>query len=324
VKKSSSKLVPYEQELQILREQGTSFREIAAVLQQKHGLSVSHNAVVSFLKTRERAQQKATLFYEGLPEDIFRSLIQQITALWTYDSTAIEGNTLTLGETIKVLELGLTISGKSLKDHEEVYGHAKAIELLYELIHQEKIHSDDLFNLHRCVMQKSAIDSLRPIGTWKRDYNGTTGLRDGKPVYMEYATPSDTPKLMARWIKEFNRKLTTANTRTKAINVYAWAHLSFVRIHPFFDGNGRIARLIANLPLLRCGQPPLLIAMDRRVEYIDLLWTYETAIGQITAGDQLLPRHETISRFKKMLNEEWKETFELVEKAQQQAQQRRE
>jgi len=154
-------------------------------------------------------------------------------------------------------------------------------------------------------------------------HNGTTGLRDGKPVYMEYATPSDTPKLMARWLKEFNRKLTTADTLTKAINVYAWTHLSFVRIHPFFDGNGRVARLIANLPLLRCGQPPLLIAMDRRVEYIDLLWTYENAVGQIKAGNPLLPPHEAISRFKGMLKEEWKETFELVETAQQQAQRRK-
>lgn len=323
MKESPSKLATYEKEIRALREQGTSFRRIAAVLQQKHGLPVSHNAVVSFLKNRERARQKPTLFYEGLPEDIFSSLIKQITALWTYDSTAIEGNTLTLGETIKVLELGLTISGKPLKDHEEVYGHAKAIELLYELIHKEKIEADDLFNLHRCVMQKSAIDSLRPVGGWKRAYNGTTGIRAGRPVYMEYASPDDTPKLMSRWIKEFNRKLTTADTKTKAINVYAWAHLSFVRIHPFFDGNGRVARLLANLPLLRCGQPPLLIAMSRRTEYIDLLWTYENAVGQIHAGERLLPPHESVAAFRQILREEWKETFDLVEKARKQAERRK-
>ena len=290
---------------------------------QEHDLSISHNAVVSFLKNRERSRQKPTFFYEGLPEDIRSSLLKQVAALWTYDSTAIEGNSLSLSEAINVLELGLTISGKPLKDHEEVYGHAKAIDLIYELIKKDKIQSDDLFNLHRCVMQKSAIDSLKPIGNWKRDYNGTTGLRDGKPVYMEYASPFDTPQLMARWIKELNRKLTSADTLTKAINVYAWTHLSFVRIHPFFDGNGRVARLIANLPLLRCGQPPLLIAMERRVEYIDLLWNYENAVGQIKAGDPLLPSHEAVSTFKKMLREEWWETFNLVEKSQKQAEQRK-
>jgi Fic family protein len=324
MKKSTSKLLPFEKEIRLLREKGASFRDIAEHLNGQHGLSISYNAVFSFLKIRNRASQTPSLFYDGLPEDIRNSLLKQLTALWTYDSTAIEGNTLTLGETIKVLDLGLTISGKSLKDHEEVYGHAKAIDLIYELMNQEKLTAEDLFNLHRCVMQKSAIDSLRPIGDWKRDYNGTTGLRDGKPVYMEYASPSHTPKLMTRWIKEFNRKLTTADTPTKAINVYAWAHLSFVRIHPFFDGNGRVARLIANLPLLRCGQPPLLISLEQRAAYIDCLWSYQNNVGQITANDSLLPPDPTILPFKQMLRTEWTDSIQLIEQAHQQAEARNE
>jgi Fic family protein len=319
VKKSLSKLAPYEDEIRNLREQSVGFRDIAAILGKKYGLSISHNAVYSFLKNRDRVTKKPVLFYEGLPEDILSSLLKQISALWTHDSTAIEGNTLTLGETGKVLELGLTISGKSLKDHEEVYGHAKAIDLIYELMKKDNIDTEDLFNLHRCVMQKSSIDNMRPIGNWKREFNGTTGVRDGKPVYMEYASPADTPKLMTRWIKEFNRKQNTANSHVKAINVYSWAHLSFVRIHPFFDGNGRIARLIANLPLLRCGQAPILISISRRAEYIDMLWEYQNAVGKISTTDRLLPPHKAISRFKKMLRSEWRETIEIVEVAHKQA-----
>ena len=218
-----------------------------------------------------------------------------------------------------MLELGLTISGKPLKDHEEVYGHAKAIDLIYELIEKERIHTEDLFDLHRCVMQKSAIDSMKPVGAWKRDYNGVTGMRDGKPVYMEYASPSDTPGLMSRWIREFNRKLRTASSAVKAINVYAWAHLSFVRVHPFFDGNGRVARLIANLPLLRGGHPPLLVSAERRAEYIDILWEYQNAVGLITAGQRLLTPHSTISKFKGLLREEWRETLRTVEQAREEA-----
>ena len=316
--KSSSKLAPFEKEIRELREQGHSLRAVAEILHQRHALSASYNAIFSFLKTPD----KPALFYDGLPGDIRESLLKQITALWTYDSTAIEGNTLTLGETIKVLELGLTISGKPLKDHEEVYGHAKAIELIYELMNKERIQTEDLFNLHRCVMQKSAIDSLRPIGNWKQEHNGTTGLRDGKPTYMEYATPTDTPKLMTRWLKEFNRKLDNATSPVKAVNVYSWAHLSFVRIHPFFDGNGRIARLIANLPLLRCGQPPLMISMERRAEYIDLLWSYQNAVGQLKKEDQLLPPHPAVTNFKQLLKEEWRDSIDLVNTAKQQAEER--
>lgn len=315
MKGPSSKLTPFDAQIRKLQKQGVSLRKIAEILNQEHGINVTYNAVFSFLKTRDKAKQQLGLFYENLPEDIRESLIKQFTALWTYDSTGIEGNTLTLGETVKVLELGLTISGKPLKDHEEAYGHAKAVELIYKLIEQEKITAENLFDLHRCVMQKSPIDSLRPIGDWKRDYNGTTGVKDEKPVYMEYASPSDTPKLMTRWIKEFNRKLNSSSSPVKAINVYTWAHLSFVRIHPFFDGNGRIARLIANLPLLKCGWPPLLISLERRAEYIDLLWSYENAVGIIKRDDPFLPQHPAITSFKTLLREEWNESLQLVEEA---------
>jgi len=322
MKHSSSILAAFEDDIRALRKQGVSLRKIAALLHHDHGVRISASAIFSFLKTRDKAKQEPHLFYENLPPDLQDALIRQLTALWTYDSTAIEGNTLTLGETIKVLEMGLTISGKPLKDHEEVYGHAKAVELIYNLIQHDKIVTEDLFNLHRCVMQKSPIDALRPIGNWKSDYNGTTGVRDGKPFYMEYARPDDTPKLMTRWIKEFNRKLLTASSPVKAMNVYAWAHLSFVRIHPFFDGNGRIARLIANLPLLKCGWPPLLISLERRAEYIDLLWNYENAVGVIRPKDPFLPQDRSLAAFKKLLREEWRESLRLVETTRQQASQR--
>ncbi len=315
MKSFSSSLTRFETQIRELRKQGVPFREIAETLNREHGLSVTYNAVFSFLKTRDKTAPRAALFYEKFPADVRESLIKQFTALWTHESTAIEGNTLTLGETVKVLELGLTISGKSLKDHEEVYGHAKAVELIYDLLKKDKVTADDLFNLHRCVMQKSAIDSLRPVGDWKRDYNGTTGVRDGKPVYMEYAKPDDTPVLMTRWIREFNRKLNTATSPAKAINAYAWTHLSFVRIHPFFDGNGRVARLIANLPLLKGGIPPLLISPQRRAEYIDLLWNYQNAVGVIQRDDRLLPPHPAIPAFKSFLREEWKESLRLIEEA---------
>jgi Fic family protein len=319
MKGSLSILTPFEIQIRDLRKQGVPLRKIAELLNREHGLTVTYNAVFSFLKTREKGSQRPALFYANLPDDIRDSLIKQFTALWTFDSTGIEGNTLTLGETVKVLELGLTISGKPLKDHEEAYGHAKAVDLIYDLIQKEKISAEDLFNLHRCVMQKSPIDSLRPIGNWKRDYNGTTGVRNGKPVYMEYAHPDDTPKLMTRWTKEFNRKLQSASSPAKAINVYAWAHLSFVRIHPFFDGNGRIARLIANLPLLKCGWPPLLISLARRAEYIDLLWSYENAVGVINAADPLLPLNPVLALFKTLLREEWRESLRLIEAARKQS-----
>jgi len=315
MKKSKSIIAKYESEVRQWKSDGMSYRSIAKALSDKYNIKVSHTSVVSFLNVRDRNPTHSFPYFIDLPKDIQESLLQQFIVLWTHDSTAIEGNTLTLGETSKVLEYGLTINGKPLREHEEVYGHAKAIELILDLLKKDKIYDEDLFNLHRCVMQKTAIDSLRPVGDWKKDFNGTTGVLNGEMHYMQYASPIETPKLMTRWLKEFNRKLNSANTKAKAINVYAWCHLSFVRIHPFFDGNGRIARLIANLPLLKCGLPPILISPDKKAEYIDILWNYENAVGQITTDDRLLESDESITEFKQLIKKEWEESYKLIKKA---------
>ncbi|MEN8255601.1 MAG: Fic family protein [Verrucomicrobiota bacterium] len=317
-----SKLASYEEEIRSLLQAGTSYRRIAAQLNERYQLGITHNAVFSFMKTRMEKRPAHKQFYDGFPHDIRESLMQQVAALWTHESTAIEGNTLTLGETLMVMEHGLTISGKPLQDHQEVYGHARAIDLINEMVQVDSITESDLFDLHKAVMDKSAIDYLRPIGGWKREENGTTGMKDGKMVYMEYASPSDTPHLMERWLVEFNKRLNAANTAKRAIETYAWAHLSFVRVHPFFDGNGRMARLLANLPVLRGGLPPIVIDVADRAHYIDLLWTYATHIGTIRRNSAFVPKHENIAKFKKLLQNNWSETIDLVETARKQQKKR--
>lgn len=310
-----SKLREYEDELFSLLDQGMSYRQVATALNHRHALAITHNAVFSFVKTRRPGRPGRRLFYEGLSRDIRDALVKQIAAVWTHDSTAIEGNTLTLGETVKVLELGLTISGKSLREHQEVYGHARAIELIYRMIRNPSVTEEDLFDLHRAVMDKSPMDILNPVGGWKQDFNGTTGVVGGKSVYMEYASPAEVPHLMRRWLRDFNRTLDGVRKPAEALALYTRAHMSFVRIHPFFDGNGRMARLIANLPVVRGGYPPLVIPRERRSEYIDLLWEYQNAVGRIQRGSQLLPRHPVIERFRTLIHENWKQTVELVEEA---------
>ncbi len=307
-----STLLPFEDELFALLQSGKSYRQIAQELNRQHGLTVTHNAVFSFARTRRTGHGGRPLFHEGLSPDIREQLIKQTTAVWTHDSTAIEGNSLTLGETAKVLELGLTINGKPLRDHQEVYGHARAIDLVYRMIRQMRIDKDDLFALHCAVMDKSAMDVQKPVGDWKQDFNGTTGVANGKSVYMEYASPLDVPPLMDRWLKAFNKTLDGAGGPEKVVDRYVWAHLSFVRIHPFFDGNGRVARLIANLPVLRGGYPPIVLPLQRRSDYIDLLWEYQNAVGKVQRDSRLVPPHPAIDRFKSLLNAEWRHTVTLV------------
>ncbi len=310
-----SKLAPHEEEIRSLLQEGTSYRRIAAQLNEQYSLALSHNAVFSFMKTRLKKKPAHKQFHDGLPRDIRESLLKQVAAVWTHESTAIEGNTLTLGETLLVLEHGLTISGKPLREHQEVYGHARAIDLINEMVQANSIAEDDLFDLHKAVMDNSALDYLRPIGNWKREENGTTGMKDGKVIYMEYASPSDTPPLMSRWLMEFNQRLDGASTAKQAIEIYAWTHLSFVRVHPFFDGNGRMARLLANLPVLRGGFPPIVIDVANRAHYIELLWAYAIHLGTIKRDSEFVPKHRIVDQFEELLKSNWNETLEMVKAA---------
>lgn len=90
-------------------------------------------------------------------------------------------------------------------------------------------------------------------------------------------------------------------------------HAAFVRIHPFWDGNGRMARLLANIPVLKAGLPPIIIPKERRREYIKALSIYHLAVGTIKARDELLPAIEQLDEFKRFCQEYWSESMRLVE-----------
>jgi Fic family protein len=181
-------------------------------------------------------------FLKDLDSDIRDALLVQLRNLWTHASTAIEGNTLTLGETAFVLEEGLTISGKSLKDHQEVVGHASAIDLVYGLIRRESpLTENDLFDLHKVVQTEQVIDVYKPLGAWKVEPNSTVIVSGNDQIIFEYASPKDVPGLMQRWLGLFQDACREKGmNREDALAAYVQIHVSFVRIHPFWDGNGRM------------------------------------------------------------------------------------
>lgn len=256
--------------------------------------------------------------FDQLDNDLKIALKSQLRNLWTYDSTGIEGNTLTLGETKFVIEEGLTVSGKPLKDHNEVIGHANAIELIYALYAKNSITESDLFELHKATMYGCALDIYKPVGAWKREINGTVVVDENKQKYVEYSPPEQVPALMNRWLTEANRRLSQEiHTSEQAIDIYCWLHTSFVRIHPFFDGNGRIARLIANVPIISAGFPPLVISREHRFQYIDLLGKYTLENKTACLSDQeLLPDTRWMIEFKKFLKLEWRQSLEILENIQ--------
>ncbi len=242
----------------------------------------------------------------------------QIRNLWTHASTAIEGNSLTLGETAFVLEEGLTVAGKPLRDHEEVVGYARAIDLIYQILQEGgNLTEEALFALHRAVQTEAVFDVYKPIGKWKNQPNSTAAVVNGRQVIFEYALPVDVPELMGRWFNLFNELEDSIKPQdwNQALEAYVCLHVSFVRIHPFFDGNGRLARLVANIPVLKAGLPPLIIPREQRQQYIEALSHYHYEVGQVKAGDELLPQKEKLLHFTDFCRQAWHATRELVEAA---------
>ena len=255
---------------------------------------------------------------ENLDPDLRKALMAQLRNLWTHASTGIEGNSLTLGETAFVLEEGLTVSGKPLRDHEEVVGHARAIDLICQILNEgESLTEKALFDLHRAVQTEAVFDVYKPIGKWKNQPNSTAAVVNGRQVIFEYALPGDVPELMGRWFNLFHEleDAVPPQNWNQALDAYVHLHVSFVRIHPFFDGNGRLARLVANVPVLKAGLPPLIIPREQRQQYIETLSNYHYAVGQIRAGDDLLPQKEKLKPFTDLCRQAWDAARELVEAA---------
>ena len=193
----------------------------------------------------------------------------------TYTSNALEGNTLTAGETALVLEKGITISGKPLKDHLEAIDHARALDWVLEIAAQRDtpITEADIRNLHHLVVAKSKPDIAGRYADRARYVNTNAGVH-------HFPAPVEIPALM----EAFCRWLGAArNTPEAAFR----AHGDLVRIHPFNDGNGRTARLLMNLVLSRASYPPVAIRPEDRPAYIAALEIAEQGGGH-AAFDSLL------------------------------------
>jgi Fic family protein len=191
-----------------------------------------------------------------LPAAVLQRLDEWYDVELAFTSNAIEGNTLTRQETAIVLEKGITVRGKPLRDHMEALDHREAWHYVRDLATgSEPVREHDLRSIHSLVVARSRKDIAGR-------YAGTARLIAGSSVVFPPA--SEIPARMA----EFAGWL--AQAPTDAATAFA-AHLRLVSIHPFEDGNGRTARLLMNLLLLRAGYPPVLIGPEERPDYLDAL-----------------------------------------------------
>jgi Fic family protein len=174
----------------------------------------------------------------------------------TYTSNAIEGNTLTLRETAEVIEHGITVGGKSLRDHLEAVDHYEALLWMRELAATTTpIGENVVRELHRRIVARSQPAIAGLYSSFPRRIAGSSVV---------FLNPAKIPQLMGEfgsWLVSAARDPATAFD----------AHFRLTAIHPFGDGNGRAARLLMNLLLIRAGYPPIAVRPEDRSFYLDAL-----------------------------------------------------
>jgi Fic family protein len=211
----------------------------------------------SLSRIQEKKQKLDAL--RPLPSAAVQNIRQSLTLEWTYNSNSIEGNTLTLQETKMVIEDGMTIKGKSLREHFEAVNHQDAIEFVEQLATvQQPLSAQDILGLHGLVLQKIEKEFA---GRYRNAGVRISGANFVPPNALKVDALMDG---LIQWVNSPDNPL---DIIVKA----AIFHHRFVWIHPFFDGNGRTVRLVFNLLLMRAGFPPAIILKNDRKKYYDAL-----------------------------------------------------
>jgi Fic family protein len=240
-------------------------------------------------------------------------LKDRLKTQWTYTSNAIEGNTISLGDTAFIIENGLTIQGKSIKEHNEVIGHAKAIDIIYDMINKDKILESDLFLLHKAVQSNIVIDIFAPIGEYKNEPNARYVEINGNLEYKLYPSPKSIPHLMKLWFSQFE-KIEYIYDFEKCVDVYTNMHISFTAIHPFFDGNGRMGRLVSNIPLLKSGLLPIIIDNTKRQEYIKLLSSYNISAKELDQNStELIEKNQEYYNLREFFKTQYQNSQKILD-----------
>ncbi len=212
---------------------------------------------------------------EGMKSADDERLWRKLRLEWNYNSNHIEGNTLTYHETELLLIHGRTAGGHPMRDYEEMKAHDVAIDYTRSLAGEEQVIGEsDIRQLNKILLKEpfwSYAETPDGQPTQKRIVPGQyktqpNHVRTATGELHRFAEPEETPPLMEEWTRDFRRDLERSAYPLPLF--LAESHWSFIHIHPFDDGNGRTARLLANYALLRNNLPPIVIESDDRDRYI--------------------------------------------------------
>ncbi len=219
-----------------------------------------------------------------LSPELEEQIMRKFRLDWNYHSNNIEGNKLTYGETKTFLLHGITAKGKTLKDHLDIRGHNEALLMLEEIVREERDISENFIReLHIIILQESYYNKSKTlegkiisrkieIGKYKTQPNHVL-TETGEMHY--FATPEETPAKMndlIQWYRDTSNDLrNNDNSIYHPLIVASLFHYKFINIHPFDDGNGRLARILMNLVLMKNGYPPVIVKTEQKDDYYTVL-----------------------------------------------------
>ncbi|MGB1041679.1 MAG: Fic family protein, partial [Flavobacteriales bacterium] len=204
-----------------------------------------------------RLIEKRDLLHKSrpLPGIALQKIKDALSVEWTYNSNSIEGNSMTLRETYIVINDGMTVKGKPMREHFEVNNHHKALSFLYNLVDKKKqLDCSNILDIHSFILNN--IEDL---------YAGRLRNAGVRIQGANFVPPN--AKKVSGLMDELIEYITTNPNKLNAIELATVFHHKFVWIHPFFDGNGRTVRLAMNLILMNAGFPPAIILRNDRNKY---------------------------------------------------------
>ncbi len=212
-------------------------------------------------------------------------IMQKFRLDWDYHSNHLEGNSLTYGETKALIMFGITAQGKPLKDHFEITGHDEAIKWVTEIVKGEFLLTEKFIRELHLLLLKSPyeVDAITSDGqpTKKRIEVGKyksvpNHVKTRTGEIFRFAAPEETPAPMHDLIEWYRAKKGTSDTNP--VILAAEFHYRFIRIHPFDDGNGRIARILMNFILMQFRYPPVIIKVEDKGNYFSALQQADSGI----------------------------------------------
>ena len=187
---------------------------------------------------------------------------------WNYHSNAMEGNSLTKEETRSVMVNNVTVEGKPLKDVLEIKGHDQVINDILKIGKGElNLSEKRIKDIHKAIIHEDSPAKQQKIGQWKTENNHLINYKDEKFDFLGFSEVPQAMHELMNWLNAQTEQLKTGKGKLHPALIAFEFHLQYLTIHPFYDGNGRTARILTNLILISFGYPPVIIKTEEKQTY---------------------------------------------------------